>query len=284
MLSPTPHYLCIPLSILAMEAPSLNAKVLLADVISMYQSTGKVFASDDHYAERYSVSKRSIGDAMKWLEEAGWITREIDHSARTKRAVVPTRKAVNLFKKSMQNLHEVPAKSASSPRKICKNSLQNLHGVLAESADYNNSLIKQINNTLSGATAPSASASNSAVASPASTPKPSNQLPAESAEADRLSFEAFWQAYDKKADRVKCQRKWATLSPNVREAILTHVPRYVAATPEKKFRKDPYTYLNGQNWQDEELPSTRTQPSSSTTPPPASLANKLRTQRQAMPL
>jgi hypothetical protein len=35
----------------------------------------------------------------------------------------------------------------------------------------------------------------------------------------------------------------------------THIPLYVAATPDKKYRKNPYTYLNSRMWEDEELPN-----------------------------
>jgi hypothetical protein len=77
------------------------------------------------------------------------------------------------------------------------------------------------------------------------------------AEAGEREFSVFWQAYGKKEDKHKCQRCWQALSAADRLAALAHVPTYVAATPEKRYRKNPLTYLNGRCWLDEETPSSR---------------------------
>jgi len=73
-----------------------------------------------------------------------------------------------------------------------------------------------------------------------------------------IAFANFWQAYGKKEDKHKCEQRWHSLTPTERHAALTHVPGYVAATPEKRYRKNPLTYLNGKCWQDEETPADRT--------------------------
>jgi hypothetical protein len=67
----------------------------------------------------------------------------------------------------------------------------------------------------------------------------------------------FWQAYGKKENKHKCQQRWQALTPADRLAALAHVPAYVAATPEKRYRKNPLTYLNGRCWLDEETPTNR---------------------------
>ena len=69
-------------------------------------------------------------------------------------------------------------------------------------------------------------------------------------------FDDFWNAYDKKTDRAACEKKWNALKSSEQEAILKHVPMYVAATPDKKYRKNPQTYLNGRTWEDEDLPNS----------------------------
>lgn len=69
-----------------------------------------------------------------------------------------------------------------------------------------------------------------------------------------LPFEQFWEAYGKKVDRSKCERKFKNLSVAERERMLKHVPEYVASTPYTQYRKDPLTYLNGRCWNDEALP------------------------------
>lgn len=71
------------------------------------------------------------------------------------------------------------------------------------------------------------------------------------------SFEQFWAAFAKKVGRSKSSEKWAGLNPAEQAAILAHLPAYVAATPDKQFRKDPATYLHNRTWEDEELPPPR---------------------------
>ena len=66
-----------------------------------------------------------------------------------------------------------------------------------------------------------------------------------------LSFSQFWDMYDKKIGMKKCSDKYAKISESDRSIIKEHVPRYVASTTDKKFRKNPLTYLNGEHWNDE---------------------------------
>ena len=73
-----------------------------------------------------------------------------------------------------------------------------------------------------------------------------------------IPFEDWWTIYGKKVDRKKCERKWNKLSNKTRLAIMEHTPKYVRATPETEYRKNPYTYLNSETWNDEQLP-TRSQ-------------------------
>jgi hypothetical protein len=100
-------------------------------------------------------------------------------------------------------------------------------------------------------------------------PAPDAKADAKPAEPD-FPFADFWQAYGKKEDKHKCSQRWQALSPAERRAAMAHVPAYVAATPEKRFRKNPLTYLNGRCWLDEDTPTARLaappSPASPTTP------------------
>jgi len=91
------------------------------------------------------------------------------------------------------------------------------------------------------------------------------------AAAGEAAFSDFWQAYGKKEDRHKCEQRWNTLTAAERQAALAHIPGYVAATPDKQFRKNPLTYLNGKCWQDEELPTARSGQQPVPVPAPALL-------------
>lgn len=64
-------------------------------------------------------------------------------------------------------------------------------------------------------------------------------------------FERFWNLYDKKEGRKDCERKFNKLKHSDIEKIFKTLPDYIASTPDKKFRKLPETYLNGEHWNDE---------------------------------
>lgn len=65
------------------------------------------------------------------------------------------------------------------------------------------------------------------------------------------SFDWFWNTYDKKVGRDKCYAKFLKLKLEDIEKIKETLPAYIDSTPEKKYRKNPLTYLNGTCWNDE---------------------------------
>lgn len=70
-------------------------------------------------------------------------------------------------------------------------------------------------------------------------------------------FEEFWNLYDKKKGRADSEKKWSRIPESEYIKILDHVPKYVLSTPDKQFRMDPETYLNGKHWNDEILIQTK---------------------------
>lgn len=70
-----------------------------------------------------------------------------------------------------------------------------------------------------------------------------------------IPFEVFWKTYAKSVAKGKCESKWSSLSNKVREQVMQHLPAYISSTPVKKFRKDPYTYLNNEGWLDDIITS-----------------------------
>ena len=67
-----------------------------------------------------------------------------------------------------------------------------------------------------------------------------------------VPFDDFWNLYDKKVgDKEKIKTKWEKLKDSDREAIMKHLPLYKKSQPNKKYRKDPATYLNNKSWNDE---------------------------------
>jgi hypothetical protein len=71
--------------------------------------------------------------------------------------------------------------------------------------------------------------------------------------ADEYTFERWWDLYDYKKGREKCEVKWHNrMTRSERKAATEHTPSYVASTPDKQYRKHPYTYLTQKCWQDAE--------------------------------
>jgi len=51
--------------------------------------------------------------------------------------------------------------------------------------------------------------------------------------------------------RGKCVKKWEKIKSSDKEKIFETLPAYVKSTPDKVFRMNPLTYLNGEGWKDE---------------------------------
>lgn len=64
-------------------------------------------------------------------------------------------------------------------------------------------------------------------------------------------FEIFWENYDKKLDRFKCEKIWDKLTLEEINKINLSVQKYVEANPDWQYRKNPSTYLNGKCFNDE---------------------------------
>ncbi len=66
-----------------------------------------------------------------------------------------------------------------------------------------------------------------------------------------IHFDVFWDAYDKKVGKKKAEKKWESLSDLQRELAIKDIPNYLASLDDRKYQKDPLTYLNGECWNDE---------------------------------
>ena len=74
---------------------------------------------------------------------------------------------------------------------------------------------------------------------------------------DISSFSLFWDAYQKKIDRPKCERLWNKLTPEEQKEVMEHIPRYLLTIKDKQFQRHPATYLNNRTWEND-LPEVPT--------------------------
>tara|TARA_R110000744_G_scaffold148351_2_gene261413 strand:- start:22265 stop:22924 length:660 start_codon:yes stop_codon:yes gene_type:complete len=66
------------------------------------------------------------------------------------------------------------------------------------------------------------------------------------------AFDFFWNLYDKKVgDKEKVFKKWIKLSTEEKQLINDYIPKYKISQPEKRYRKNPETFLNNKGWNDE---------------------------------
>ena len=73
-----------------------------------------------------------------------------------------------------------------------------------------------------------------------------------------IPFADFWNLYDKKVDRKKCEPKWDSLKDSDRENIMHYIPEYKTAQPDKSFRKDPVRFLTNRSWENEIIKPEKT--------------------------
>ncbi len=249
-------------AVLNLAGLSWPARLVLSEILDLYKVNGQVWANDQHFVNRLpGISLRTVQGAIKELVDAGTLVRETNQRAQHKRILTPVDLPQNLHEATAdsavaatdlpQNLNETPAKSAVDLP-------QNLHEATADSADINytlNTKGKEQENT-------AASADVQAAISPKKSAASKKSILSEAGP----DFQEFWDAYGKKEDTKKCKLRWQALTSEQRQAALAATPAYVAAKPDKKYRKNPLTWLNGECWQDE-LPDRS--PSGAPTPPPA---------------
>ena len=72
-------------------------------------------------------------------------------------------------------------------------------------------------------------------------------------------FAEFWDLYGKKTDSSKCKAKFARLTKTEIELLFEKLPAYIKSTPDKQYRKNPITWLNGKCWNDEIMQNSQAQ-------------------------
>ncbi len=73
-----------------------------------------------------------------------------------------------------------------------------------------------------------------------------------------IGFNIFWNKYDKKVGRDKCEKKWNKLSDKDQKEAMEYIPKYINAQPDKIYRKNPETFLNQKSWNDEIINNNET--------------------------
>jgi hypothetical protein len=70
-------------------------------------------------------------------------------------------------------------------------------------------------------------------------------------------FLSFWKDYDKKIDKNKVEKKYAQITLEDRLKIKAQLPKYKLSQPDRRYRKDPYSYLHNQAWENDVIIETK---------------------------
>lgn len=73
-------------------------------------------------------------------------------------------------------------------------------------------------------------------------------------------FLKFYSLYGKDIDKQRVWSKWQRLTEEEKKKIMDYVPLYVAATPDKRYRRAPLTFLEKRTWENELPPAVGTKP------------------------
>lgn len=72
----------------------------------------------------------------------------------------------------------------------------------------------------------------------------------ETDESKETEFQRFWVMFGKKGNLKTTKRKFSKLSKKKKTLIFEKLPAYIAATPDKTFRKNAETWINQECWND----------------------------------
>lgn len=64
-------------------------------------------------------------------------------------------------------------------------------------------------------------------------------------------FDDVWLMYEKKGNKKTSLGRWEKLSKSKQELAVKNIPKYVASTPDKKYRKNFEAYIHQEVWNDE---------------------------------
>jgi hypothetical protein len=66
-----------------------------------------------------------------------------------------------------------------------------------------------------------------------------------------IPFDVFWNLYNKKVAKVKCEPKWNNLKDEERQKIIDTLPGFISSIRDKQYQPNPETYINQRRWEDE---------------------------------
>jgi hypothetical protein len=94
------YYATIPANVRYSEDVSASAKLLYAEITALCNKTGTCWASNQYFADLYSVTTDAVSRWVKQLADAGFVTTKVNRNAGNKRYIridTPTYKKVDTY-------------------------------------------------------------------------------------------------------------------------------------------------------------------------------------------
>lgn len=202
------------------------AKVLCSDISALCNKQGYCSATNRYFAEQFGKSKRTISATIGALEERGFICCELIRD--TQGEVVERRIRIANF--AGENFHRGIEENFYTPmEENCTRCGEKTPDPMEKNCYKNNTS----NNTITPNT------------------------PKEDGRTGKELFEAFWQAYPKKASKAQAEKAFAKLKPNddLLHEMLSALEwqKVTVDWTKSKGQFIPYaaTWLNNRRWEDE---------------------------------
>lgn len=264
-----------------------DAKQYIGKYRSVIVKRGQLVASVRFLADRWKWSTKRVINYLSAIEKDGQISRETSKETGVTVISITNYDVYNKCYGLMETQEETGGKHYGN---TTETKLNNINNLFKESNTSNEVSLKKAGDN-SSPESPALEISDnqtsalndektSAQNTPPPTPSPEADGQGVPPGADPQSgiaahiaeqFGKFWDMYGKKTSpKDKCFQKWKKLSAADREAIFRTLPQYVANTPDKRYRKDPATYLNQRVWEFDELPDCRQNGFSKPPEPPKS--------------
>lgn len=88
---------------------------------------------------------------------------------------------------------------------------------------------------------------------------PSDEIPlVDVEEVEKYPFEEFWKLYGMQIGEIECRMKWSRMRESTKAKVMEHLPKYVASTPNKQYRAEPFNYLSRGYYNNEIIDRTQT--------------------------
>lgn len=81
---------------------------------------------------------------------------------------------------------------------------------------------------------------------------------ADTEEVEKYPFEEFWKLYGMQIGENECRMKWSRMRESTKAKVMEHLPKYVASTPNKQYRAEPFNYLSRGYYNNEIIDRTQT--------------------------